>query len=104
MFADISIGRYAWAKKGFQYFRPNEAEGYNANLRSWLGRLGIETPDLPTFTTPQQFANFKLPGVKVSHRDIRNDEVKSGEYEVGKAFMLDGIGHGDWSGVLWLKK
>jgi hypothetical protein len=104
MFADISIGRYAWARKGFQYFRPNEAEGHNVKLRSWLGRLGIEAPDLPTFTTPQQFADFRVPGVKVSHRDIRNDEVKSGEYEVGKAFMLDGIGHGDWSGVLWLKK
>jgi len=104
MFADISIGRYAWAKRGFQYFRPDEAEGYNFNLRRWLTRQGIEVPDLPTFTTPQEFANFKVPGVKVSHRDIRNDDVRSGEYEVGKAFMLDGIGHGDWSGVLWLKK
>ncbi len=107
LFADISIGRYAWAKKGFQYYRPEEVGVYNRQFRRYLTRLGVEAgslPDLPDFTSPQEFANFKLPGVKVSHRDIANDEVKSGEYEVGKAFMLDQFGHGDWSGVLWLKK
>ena len=108
--ANISIGTYAWAKRGFQYQNEQDARRASGRFLSWAKRNGIAQPAAgwPRFKTPQDVANFRVTGVKVPHTAIETKDIKPGDYEVGKAFMLDdsetNYGHGSWSAVLWLKK
>lgn len=107
LFANVTAGRYAWAKLGFQYNTPGQQEHVNSRFRRWSRQHGIdldESGGWPTFKTPQDVATFRLPGVKIKHTDIRCNGVKPGDYDIGKAFMLDDQGHGAWSAVLWLRK
>ncbi len=103
--ADISIGRYAWAKQGFQYSDNNDARQASGKFLSWARRNGINQPPggWPRFRTPQDVANYRIPGVKLPHTAIENPDIKPGDYEAGKAFMLDKSGHGSWRGKLWLR-
>jgi hypothetical protein len=108
--ADIDVGRYAWAKMGFEY---DESGGSNIARKTkqfehWAKKLGIDPPDggWPTFQRPHDFATYKHPdGRKVNANDMGNWQGKflPGDYDIGKAFMLDDNGHGDWYGVLPLK-
>lgn len=110
MTADISIGRYAWAKMGFQYSTKDFEQGASSQFRLWAIGKGITEPPggWPAFRSPQDVANYRIPGLKVPTDAIINPDLKPGDYEVGKAFMLDdaekNYGHGSWSAVLWLKK
>lgn len=103
--ANISIGRYAWAKQGFQYLVKDGGEQASEKFKTWAAMKGIKKPpgNWPQFRTPQDVANYRIPGVKIPADAISNYAVKPGDYEVGKAFMLDRDGHGQWSAVLWLK-
>jgi hypothetical protein len=103
IYADISIGKYAWARKGFQYESSSEPEEQTAKFKRWCEDKGVELDSYPTFRTPQDVANFKAPGWKIYSSDIYNHAIKTGDYDLGKAFMLDSNGHGDWEGSIWLK-
>lgn len=108
--ADVSIGKYAWAKMGFDYLAPNETKlrRKNAQFEYWAGKQGIPTPPggWPTFSHPYEFATYRHPdGVKISSKKLGSwmGSLKPGDYDIGKAFMLDDAGHGSWEGVYRLK-
>lgn len=111
--ADATIGRYAWAKEGAQY--DDGGDGYMAEqmtkkFRRWLETReipGLAYDDTPTFSNPQDVANYKHPsGYKVRGDRITNERVPANlEMDLGKAFMLDqdASGHGDWNAIINLK-
>lgn len=106
VFADISIGKYAWAKKGFQYAHDYDADDATRRFPSWCKDKGVSLESYPKFKTPQDVINFKAPGVRVNRSSISNRDIKPGDYDLGKAFMLDDYsngGHGDWYGRFDLK-
>jgi len=109
--ADITIGRYAWAKVGFDYFdSATESSMKSTAFRYWARGRGIEEPagGWPRFKSAYDVATYKISGVSVLGRNIRNSDVPSDmSMDVGKAFMLDKTeggqgGHGSWDGVLKL--
>jgi hypothetical protein len=101
--ADITIGKYTWANKGFQY--QDESDAYRATdkFRTWCLERDIDLEamgnDWPDFYEVADVANFKVAGVKIDADNISNSAVKPGVYDLGKAFMLDDDGHGDWDAV-----
>lgn len=105
--ANSDIGKYAWARQGFVYDGGQKvADAKTERFRKWTAKKGI--PLDPNFkaTTPQDFANFKVPGLKLSGAQITNSSVPDTlMMEVGKAFMLDQApnAHADWDGILMLK-
>ena len=102
--ADITIGRYAWARYGFNYLEPavwrREAP---LRFRDWAASQGIGEPPggWPQFETPQEVISYTIPGVTLLGKQIGNRDVRPNlRMEVGKAFMLDDAGHGDWDGII----
>ncbi len=109
LFADITIGRYAWAKMGFDYVNDPVFMAKNAShqFKAWASKRGIEEPKSgwPTFKSARDAATYKMSGVTMVGKDITNRDVPlSMKMDVGKAFMLDKepSGHGAWGGVLKL--
>jgi len=110
LFADISIGPYAWAKQGFEYDQRSHTNNMaltERTLYDWLEMQGYD-PDLympvSGFSTTFEVADFD-PGIVFHGYDIGNGDVpRYMKMHAGKAFMLDqsGMGHGSWEGVLWL--
>lgn len=103
--ADISIGRYAWAKEGFEYADPASAGYARTGLKHWLGRNGMRdlakkhADRISKLNSPRDFATFSIPDVMILGKQIENIAVKPNyEMIVGKAFMLDRGGHGSWHG------
>lgn len=102
--ANISIGRYAWAKKGFDYRDPDTLQTALTTLGYWCKRKGITLPETLNIRSANDMANFRIPGVKIKASQIKNEAVPVDlEMDVGKAFMLDRAGHGSWYGILRLK-
>jgi len=105
--ANISIGRYAWARKGFDYADPGRLDSVNLKFRRWARERFARSPagGWPTFRSASEVASYKLPGVSFPGSSIRNTDVPADmSLSVGKAFMLDmsGKGHGAWSARLKL--
>ena len=102
--ADLTIGKYAWAREGAQYLEKGIAEQMTARFPEWLRSKGIEPPrlfaDRITFYNPQDVAKYEHPdGITLKGSDIVNRDVPPDmDLPLGKAFMLDGgyWGHGDW--------
>jgi len=109
LYANISIGRYAWAKKGFDYKEGSKKytlRRVNSNFRKWADDKGIPEPSggWPTFDSAHSVATYSHPTHTVKGSDIYNDDVAD-DYvmHLGKAFMLElHHGHGPWNGVLKL--
>ena len=103
--ANITIGRYAWAKEGFKYSNPGEASQARTNLKHWLGQNGMRdlakqyADKIAHLADPYDFATFDIPGVTMRGGQINNAAVGP-DYvmHLGKAFMLDRGGHGSWNG------
>ena len=106
LFADVTIGRYAWARKGFDYANPQDARDATQFFPVWAQARGIAEPPggWPVFKHAKDVADYDIPGVRVPKGAIRNDDVKDEAMHVGKAYMLDrnDDGHGSWHGVLSL--
>lgn len=103
--ADLTIGRYAWAKQGFKYSASGKASAVTDRFPTWAKSKGISEPSSgwPKFKTPRDVANFKIPGISLFGKDITNSDVDSNFLmSVGKAFMLDtsNSGHGEWGATL----
>ena len=103
--ANITIGRYAWAKEGFEYSDPGAASQARTNLKHWLGQNGMRdlakqhAGKIANLTDPYDFATFDIPGVTMKGRQISNAAVGPNYVmHLGKAFMLDRGGHGSWNG------
>jgi hypothetical protein len=112
--AGLSIGRYAWAKAGFEYADSNMAQKVTERFVTWATRAfelnEDEVPDggWPIFHSPLDVANYKatLRGqpLNLIGQDIENFDVPGDMLlEAGKAFMLDlttihdlPVGHGAW--------
>lgn len=107
--ADITIGKYAWAKEGANFARGDALEWANEKFQSWLSRAAVQLPwnderrsillglQLPRFNSAYDIATYD-PGIVVWGREIRNKGVKKGmKLHLGKAFMLDDFGLGSWS-------
>lgn len=105
LLANVSIGRYAWAKKGFNYRYAKDGIDNRDEIQAWMTNLGLvrEAQEhgklFDTFTKPSDYANFNIPGAMITGRQINNYDV-AGDYSmpIGKAFMLDWDGHGSWWG------
>lgn len=104
--ASGSIGRYAWAKKGFEYQNKTDSaylEQQHNNFKRFLKQhIGYIPDNLPVFDSPNSYASYTIPGIKIDKDAIRNTAVLPGKYDIGQAFMLDTRGHGMWYGVLTL--
>ncbi len=107
LYADITIGRYAWAKMGFNYADPGETASTSGRFQKWADKRDIKPPKggWPKFKSAYDVATYKIPGVSMVGKDIANRDVPlSMKMDIGKAFMLDKEpdGHGAWGGVLKL--
>lgn len=106
-YANSNIGRYAWARRGFQYNPGVKDERYEDQFKTWWRKkVGPEPPEggWPRLRTPQDSANLSIPGIKIPDSKISAKDLMPGNYDVGKAFMLDtDEGHGTWHGVLSLQ-
>ena len=110
--ADISIGRYAWARLGFDYDYLEggmHAEMATEKFEGWFGEMesvhGLDEPPdgWPTFYSAQDVASYD-PGVVIMGNEIFNQDVPSDmKLHLGKAFMLDleSYAHGRWDGRLY---
>ena len=107
--ADISIGKYAWAKLGFDYdgsdYSPEQASEVFQNWFSDMSYLhGLDEPPdgWPEFESAMHVAEYD-PGIYVKGSNISNRDVpKDMTLPLGKAFMLDDRGHGKWHGELYV--
>lgn len=109
VFANVDVGTYAWAKLEFEYADAGYDAVYEINVKFWMWMklMGIKKPKdgWSYFRTPSEFANYRLPDVNIHADRLEHlGDVRPGEYEVGKAFMLDRKGHGHWNGILKLRK
>ncbi len=109
LFADITIGRYAWAKMGFNYASQPAfyAKAASEEFGKWASKRGIGEPKggWPKFKSVRDVAVYKMSGVTMLGKDILNRDVPSSmKMDLGKAFMLDKSpdGHGAWDGALKL--
>lgn len=109
LFADITIGVYAWAKEGVDYETSDTKDVVQGYFRRYIGKLKhhnitFNDTSYKSFTKPYQWATYKIPGVKVPSNIIENPDILPGEYDIGKAFMLDMYGHGSWRATIDLTK
>jgi len=109
--ADTTIGRYAWAKKGFDYREKHKTAlaGTGRKFVRWAAARNVKLPEgtQPNFKSAHDVATYKIPGISVFGSQIDNHDVpKTMEMSVGKAFMLDKHpqGHGSWAAVMYLQK
>jgi hypothetical protein len=103
--ADMTIGRYAWAKEGAQYEDTSMPRWATDEFRKWAGRHNIflKSDEWPRFTNPQDVASYAHPYYSLSGLDIENEDVPYGmDLPLGKAFMLDKgrYGHGSWNAII----
>lgn len=100
--ANISVGTYAWAKKGFDFDGTSELEKAHQELSDFIEGHGLDKKkiesinglnSLSDLSTAEQFANLKYDrGFDLSgYTDLK------GEAHLGKAFML--LGKTPWKGV-----
>ena len=108
LYADSTIGKYAWAKEGAQYQSSWLASDRTRKFADWVKLRNVPGLDgrLPTFANPQDVANYKHPdGYTLTGKDIQNVEVPDTlVMPLGKAFMLDNYGHGNWDATLDLTR
>jgi hypothetical protein len=104
--ADISIGKYAWAKAGFDYsggWGINQAQD---KLYDWLKeQQGVDAEKYRDVIYEDTWSAYDVAEFRVDERvwygsDISNADVESDHMmHAGKAFMLDADydgGHGSW--------
>jgi ribosomal protein L3 len=94
LLADIKVGRYAWAKLGFDYADKNQLGFAIRWLEQYCKKNKIEFPKAAkeNIKTAKDVAEFEIEGKKIRGM------------EIGKSFMLSmrEDGHGSWDGVLKL--
>lgn len=92
LLADLKVGRYAWAKLGFDYESPDDLNFAKRWLGEYCKSYGIPftEKEKSKIKCAKDVAEFRVEGKKLKGMDI------------GKAFMLDHRtkGHGPWMGVL----
>lgn len=105
VYADISIGKYAWAKRGFDFKQQSDLTRANRLFYLFLEDMGIDPSGLviPDFRSALDIANFDIPGLTISSSKLNNREVKPGEYRLGAAYFLARTGIGSWEGVFHLR-
>jgi len=121
LFADISVGPYAWAKLGFDYkdkdaivtarddlkdYVLKAVEGTGVKMTAQQKRAVLKR--IKELKTAKEVAEFDIKELRMSARNwaskvgFENNHVpKKLMMHVGKAFMLDYTidGHGDWDAV-----
>jgi len=104
--ADISIGRYAWAKMGFDYESEPRYDQIQYRGQKWLAEKGVKGIDFPSYWRTAEWLATWDPGPRIKGAQIDNPDVPPDmEMPIGKAFMLDKgeNGHGEWEGILYLR-
>ncbi len=129
LYADISIGTYAWAREGYDFKSDKERNRAIAKFKRWtsstLGALYYDdkiseeeykslskeiSSKMKEVKTAGDIATFNTGGLVYSKEEwgITNDDVKNKtKMHLGKAFMLDtslGLGSSGWQGVKKLKE
>jgi hypothetical protein len=123
VYANISIGTYAWARMGFDftdedsrkaavrrldnYVMEKAAQGNPLLGYEWETKIINELKSkIPDVKTAEDIAKFTIKGLNLTKEQwgIENVDVPYGmKLHAGKAFMLDrygGLGH--WNGVKYL--
>lgn len=118
MFADITIGKYAWAKMGFDFADKDDfkeaKKGFKKYTRDLLKKKGLTLSTeqnnalidkFRAIKTAKDLADFKVPGLEATASELTeliqfdNQDVPGHiRLDVGKAFMLDEYGCGGWQG------
>jgi len=107
--ADIDIGMYAWARAGMDYdYSKNEPydkliEDRRSHFIQWCKKydIKVDIKEIETFIRPNDFASFDIPDKYIDRNEISSSvRVTDSKLKIGKAYMLDRKGHGDWSAVL----
>jgi len=120
LFADITIGKYAWAKMGFDFADEGYVLDVKRELKKYANKI-IEKKGLSlsseqtkkinfmirSIKSAKDIADLKIPGLEATAAELNtmigfeNDDVdKSLRMDIGKAFMLDDYGLEGWNGVL----
>jgi hypothetical protein len=104
MKANISVGVYAWAKKGFDFSSPEELDKAKKEFKDFLSENGMDLKETLEkcgksslddlnhawdFATLHDGNSYNLKGLMGDTRVKYKGEVK-GEGHLGKAFMLGG--------------
>lgn len=127
LFADISVGRYAWARMGFDFADEERRQECIAGLKTYVdtkiaalekaGHFGKATADrmrrdaekkIASVKTAADISEFTIPGLAFDKSDLKvqnRDVPDKAKMHIGKAYMLDGSskGMGAWEAVKKLK-
>jgi SPP1 gp7 family putative phage head morphogenesis protein len=116
LYADVSVGRYCWATKGFDFSVRNQMSEAKYELENYTTLLArsagvkidkkVLSQEIGKLKTAKDISEFKVPGLVFNRTQLK----KLNEFEcegfkgkadmhVGKAFMLDEGGLGDWPGA-----
>lgn len=108
VYANISVGQYAWATKGFDFENDSERHQMARDLQKFLGKHGLDEEEvmkasgkdsIDDLQTPHDFAtldNGKAWDLSEA-RDARGDKPFKGTAHLGKAFLL--LGASPWAGA-----
>lgn len=108
--ANISVGTYAWAKKGFDFETDKDVKTARTDLQDFCDDNKIDTKDLLDRNGYKSVSDIKHPwdfavlqngeewnlNKTIGGYDSSNSELK-GYGHFGKAFMLSGMAY--WSGI-----
>lgn len=105
LLADISIGKYAWAKRGFDFKHQYDLDTANNSFHLFLEDMGINSAglDLPEFKSAYDIAVFDIPGLTIDSSKLRNRDARPGEYRLGAAYLLARQGLGSWEGIFYFR-
>jgi len=84
----VDVGVYVWARQGFAFQQPGEADDLAPSLERFVFGHGLPLPDHGALRESWDFAGYDVPGKMI------------GDDRVGKAFMLE-CGP-PWHGIRWL--
>lgn len=127
-YADISIGKYVWARQGFDFASPVRQRRTVEQMLAYAKAKGIDVPkedadrlwqdchswDVAEYHPPGQ-PKVPVQAYRYSEPDERNDRYRDrwdhwsflvdGEFTLGRAYLLDDhhIYDNAWDGIKYLK-
>ena len=120
LLVDISIGKYAWARMGFDCQTPNELRVMKENFVNWgydyLNKINaVDSHEkfesmVKPISDMKGIADFNFMNIhdtKSRYGVVNNDVKNDLKMHMGKAFLLDSMshgGHGAWDGKKPIKK
>ena len=77
--ANLNVGKYAWAKLGFDFVDPDEKKEMIDNLHSYCLKNKISVESIDKLNTANDIANFQINGDPVGKSFMLSDDCKPWE-------------------------